>query len=83
MKMDAFAFGTTNWAEVERTEYKGETGAAYWRTRFLARVLIKSVYGWWNTPRATSRTIGARKDMFSFAWKASLKRPSKTDGSSF
>ncbi|TKC92443.1 ectoine synthase [Trinickia terrae] len=35
MKMDAFAFGTTNWAEVERTEHKGETGMAYWRTRFF------------------------------------------------
>lgn len=33
MKMDAFAFGTTNWAEVERTEHPGETGMAYWRTR--------------------------------------------------
>jgi quercetin dioxygenase-like cupin family protein len=35
MKMDAFAFGTTNWAEVERTEHGGETGVAYWRTRFF------------------------------------------------
>jgi len=35
MKMAAFAFGTTNWAEVERTEHKGETGLAYWRTRFF------------------------------------------------
>ena len=26
MKMDAFAFGTTDWAQVERTEHKGETG---------------------------------------------------------
>ncbi|KVD40592.1 hypothetical protein WS61_20565 [Burkholderia sp. ABCPW 11] len=35
MKMDAFAFGTTNWAEIERTEHRGETGVAYWRTRFF------------------------------------------------
>ena len=35
MKMDAFAFGTTNWAEVEKTEHAGETGIAYWRTRFF------------------------------------------------
>jgi hypothetical protein len=35
MKMDAFAFGTTNWAELERTEHRGETGVAYWRTCFF------------------------------------------------
>jgi len=35
MKMDAFAFGTTNWADVERTEHTGETGMAHWRTRFF------------------------------------------------
>lgn len=28
MKMDAFAFCTTNWAEIERTEHRGETGNA-------------------------------------------------------
>ncbi|WP_227461238.1 DHCW motif cupin fold protein [Cupriavidus pauculus] len=35
MKMDAFAFGTTDWAQVERTEHKGESGVAYWRTRYF------------------------------------------------
>ena len=35
MKMDAFAFGTTNWNEVETTEHPGETGMAYWRTQFF------------------------------------------------
>lgn len=35
MKMDAFAFGVTHWAEIERTEHQGETGVAYWRTRFF------------------------------------------------
>ena len=35
MKMDAFAFDTTNWSEVERVEHRGETGVAYWRTRFV------------------------------------------------
>lgn len=35
MKMNAFAFGTTNWAEVEKTEHRGETGVAVWRTRFF------------------------------------------------
>ena len=35
MKMDAFAFGTTNWSEVARTEHAGETGIAYWQTQFF------------------------------------------------
>jgi len=35
MKMNAFAFGTTNWNEVERTEHPGENGTAYWRTKFF------------------------------------------------
>jgi quercetin dioxygenase-like cupin family protein len=35
MRMNRFAFGTTNWAEVERTEHRGETGIAYWRTQFF------------------------------------------------
>ncbi|CAE6861527.1 hypothetical protein R75461_08008 [Paraburkholderia nemoris] len=35
MKMDAFAFGITDWTQVEQTEHKGETGTAYRRTRFF------------------------------------------------
>ena len=35
MKMNAFAFNTTNWDEVEKTEHRGETGFAYWRTRYF------------------------------------------------
>jgi quercetin dioxygenase-like cupin family protein len=33
MKMEAFAFCTTSWADVESTEYPGETGFAHWRTQ--------------------------------------------------
>lgn len=33
MKMDGIPFCTTDWKSVEKTEHKGETGAAYWRTR--------------------------------------------------
>jgi quercetin dioxygenase-like cupin family protein len=33
MKMNPFAFGITDWATVEPTEHKGETGKATWRTR--------------------------------------------------
>lgn len=35
MKMDAFAFGTTRWADVEKTEHRRETGLAYGRARFF------------------------------------------------
>lgn len=35
MKMDAFPFATIDWAEVERTEHRGETGHAYWQTRYF------------------------------------------------
>ncbi|HEX4326684.1 MAG TPA: DHCW motif cupin fold protein [Burkholderiales bacterium] len=33
MKMSQIPFGTTNWAEIEKTEHPGTTGHAYWRTR--------------------------------------------------
>ena len=35
MNIEAFAFDTTNWGEVEKTEHPGETGIAYWRTQFF------------------------------------------------
>jgi len=35
MIIDAFAFGTTNWSEIEISEHPGETGTAYWRTQFF------------------------------------------------
>ena len=37
MKIEAFAFGTTNWNEIEKTEHPGETGMAYWRTQFFGK----------------------------------------------
>lgn len=38
MKMNAFAFATTDWNQVERTEHKGETGVAWWRTQYFGDV---------------------------------------------
>lgn len=35
MKLDAFAFGTTDWDKIEITEHAGETGMAYWRSQFF------------------------------------------------
>ncbi|HEX5666183.1 MAG TPA: DHCW motif cupin fold protein [Hyphomicrobium sp.] len=41
MQMDGIAFGTTDWSEVERTEHKGETGIAYWRTREFNGIRVR------------------------------------------
>lgn len=37
MKMDAIPFCVTDWSAVERTEHKGETGTAHWRTRLFGQ----------------------------------------------
>ena len=44
MRMTDIPFGTTNWSEVEATEYKGETGSAYWRTRQFGEIRVRMVY---------------------------------------
>jgi hypothetical protein len=36
-------FGTTDWSQVERTEHKGETGSAYWRTRDFGGIRVRMV----------------------------------------
>lgn len=41
MQMSGIAFGTTDWASVERTEHKGETGIAYWRTRDFGVIRVR------------------------------------------
>ena len=33
MQIDNLPFGTTDWASLEKTEYSGETGKAYWQTK--------------------------------------------------
>ncbi len=43
MQMNEIPFGTTNWEAVERTEHKGETGTAYWRTRQFGAVRVRMV----------------------------------------
>ena len=32
MNMHDIPFGTTDWSQIERTEHKGESGTAFWRT---------------------------------------------------
>jgi hypothetical protein len=36
-------FGTTDWSQVERTEHKGESGLAYWRTRHFGTIRVRMV----------------------------------------
>lgn len=43
MQMHDIPFGTTDWDAVERTEHKGETGIAYWRTRTFAGIRVRMV----------------------------------------
>jgi hypothetical protein len=43
MKMTDIPFGTTDWETVERTEHKGETGMAYWRTRHFGGIRVRMV----------------------------------------
>ena len=33
MDMRDIPFGTTDWSGIERTEHKGDSGMAYWRTK--------------------------------------------------
>lgn len=43
MRMTGIPFQTIDWSTVERTEHKGETGMAYWRTRHLGDLRIRMV----------------------------------------
>lgn len=43
MDMTEIPFGTTEWSSVERTEHKGETGVAYWRTRSFGGIRVRMV----------------------------------------
>jgi hypothetical protein len=41
--MGGIPFGTIDWSGVERTEHKGETGMAYWRTRQFGEIRVRMV----------------------------------------
>jgi len=43
MQMSAIPFGITDWATVERTEHKGQTGVAFWRTKNFGDIRIRLV----------------------------------------
>ena len=43
MQMSDIPFGTTDWASVEPTTYKGDTGMATWRTRQFGAIRVRMV----------------------------------------
>ena len=43
MQMAGIPFAATDWSTVERTEHKGETGVAYWRTREFGGIRVRMV----------------------------------------
>ena len=43
MEMSAIPFGTTDWSSVPRTEHKGDTGIATWRTQQFGSIRVRQV----------------------------------------
>lgn len=43
MKMSDIPFGTTDWSAIDKTEHKGETGLATWRTREFGGIRVRMV----------------------------------------
>jgi len=43
VQMSGLSFAFTDWAQVERTEHKGETGTAYWQTQNFGDIRVRMV----------------------------------------
>jgi len=43
MQMSAIPFGITDWSIIERTEHKGQTGVAFWRTKNFGDIRVRLV----------------------------------------
>ena len=43
MQISSIPFCTTDWSKVERVEYKGERGVAYWRTQNFGPIRVRMV----------------------------------------
>ena len=43
MEMSAIPFGTTDWSAIPRTEHKGDTGVATWRTQQFGAIRVRMV----------------------------------------
>jgi hypothetical protein len=43
MQMSSIPFGTTDWSKIERTEHKGVSGIAYWRTQQFGSIRVRMI----------------------------------------
>ncbi|AYC32132.1 hypothetical protein D3880_06925 [Pseudomonas cavernae] len=43
MQITGIPFGTTDWTKIEKTEHKGETGSAFWRTQHFGDIRVRLV----------------------------------------
>jgi len=43
VQLSSIPFGTTDWSTIERTERKGESGLAYWRTQHFGNIRVRMV----------------------------------------
>jgi hypothetical protein len=43
LKISNIPFGTTDWSQIERSEHRGETGMAYWRTCQFGEIRVRMV----------------------------------------
>lgn len=43
MQMSGIPFCATDWSQIERTEHKGESGIAYWRTQSFGSIRVRMV----------------------------------------
>jgi len=43
MQMTGIPFATTDWSDIERTEHRGESGVAYWRTCQFGSIRVRQV----------------------------------------
>ena len=43
MQMSGIPFVTTDWSSIERTEHKGITGSAFWRTQNFHEIRVRMV----------------------------------------
>jgi quercetin dioxygenase-like cupin family protein len=43
MQITDTPFGITNWSEIERTEHKGDTGVAYWKTQKFGDIRVRMI----------------------------------------
>ncbi len=43
MQISSIPFSITDWSTIERTEHKGESGMAYWRTQHFGNIRVRFV----------------------------------------